>query len=55
MVNFFNGNKDNNKYVFETMGNALIFHNYMIFCLYNMLLNEELGDWVKARPIITNL
>jgi len=45
---------NNNKYVFETMVNTSLFHNYMISCLYEMLLNEELSDWVKARPIITN-
>jgi hypothetical protein len=38
----------NCKFVFETMVN-LILHSYKISCVYELLLNQKLGDWVKAR------
>jgi hypothetical protein len=39
----------NCKFVFETMANALILHSYKISCVYELLLSQELGDWVKTR------
>jgi hypothetical protein len=39
----------NCKFVFETMVNALILHSYKISCVYELLLNQKLGDGVKAR------
>jgi hypothetical protein len=38
--------------MFETMVNALIMHNYTIFYVDELLLNQKFGDWVKARLII---
>jgi hypothetical protein len=36
--------------VFQKM-NVLIFHKYRLSCVYDLLLSQELGDWVKARSI----
>jgi hypothetical protein len=37
-----------NRYVFELLVNALVLHS-RISCVYEFLLNQKLGDWVKAR------
>lgn len=34
---------NNRRYVFELMVNALMLHNYRIFCLYKLLLNQKLN------------
>jgi hypothetical protein len=34
----------NCKFVFETMVNALILHSYKISYVYELLLNQKLGD-----------
>ncbi len=41
----------NRRFMFETMINALIVHNYMISYVDELLLNKKFGDWVKARLI----
>jgi hypothetical protein len=45
----FHGNRCSSMFLFKTMVNALNLHKYRIFCIYNLLLNQDLGDWVKAR------
>jgi hypothetical protein len=39
----------NCSFMFETMVNAMILHSYRISYVYELLLCQELGDWVKAR------
>jgi hypothetical protein len=39
----------NCNFIFETMVNAIILHSYRISYVYELLLCQELGDWVKAR------
>jgi hypothetical protein len=38
----------NINHLFENM-NALILHRYKISYMYDLLLNQDLEDWVKAR------
>jgi hypothetical protein len=38
----------NCKFVFETMVNALMLHSYKISCVYELLISQELDDWVKV-------
>jgi hypothetical protein len=40
---------NNNRYVLELMVNALILRSYNIFSIYELLLSQKLGDWVKAQ------
>jgi hypothetical protein len=35
--------KNNHRYLFELMVDALMLHIYWIFCIYKLLLSEELG------------
>jgi hypothetical protein len=44
----FHGNRCSSMLLIETMANALNLHSYRIFCIYNLLLNQDLGDWIKA-------
>jgi hypothetical protein len=44
----FHGNRRSRMFLFETMVNAMNLHSYRTFCIYNLLLNQDLGDWVKA-------
>jgi hypothetical protein len=39
----FDEDRNNCRYVFNLMVNALQLHNYQIFCVYKLLLNQELN------------
>lgn len=45
---FFCEDTCNRNHVFDKM-NALILHSYKISCMYDLLLNHDFEDWVKAR------
>ncbi len=42
---------ENTKYIFffEIMTNALVIRSFRLFYIYDLLLSQELKDWVKAK------
>jgi hypothetical protein len=36
-------------FVFEMMHHTIVLHQHQVLCVYDILGNKELGDWVKVR------
>jgi len=37
---------------FQAMKNATVLRQYMLFCNFDILMNQKEGNWVKAHNII---
>jgi hypothetical protein len=40
---------------FQAMKNAIVLHQYMLFCNFDLLMNQKVGNWVKAHNVIEYL
>lgn len=36
-------------FLFEIMTNALVIHSFRLFYIYDLLLSQELKDWIKGK------
>jgi hypothetical protein len=39
-------------FFFQAMKNAIVLCQYMLFCNFDLLMNQKVGNWVKAHNII---